>query len=125
MKSGMAKETCTMFDISAKHLSKILSGKKYAGGGDKKRKTDTKTPGLKGCKKKCKLLKSHTAHKDPDESSSSSDDDEDDNRTHQYIKDRPHWMVIFFLCTVVNQSIYEHLSSMQLMYLRLISSACV
>ena len=36
MKSGMAKDACTMFDVSVKHLSKILLGKKYAGGGNKK-----------------------------------------------------------------------------------------
>ena len=75
MKSGMAKEACTLFNISAKHLIKILLGKKYAGGADKKRKTETKTPGPKEHKKKWKSLKSHTAHKDPDKSSSSSDDD--------------------------------------------------
>ena len=72
MKSGMAKDACTMFNVNAKHLSKILLGKKYAGG---KKKAETEVPGPKQCKKKHKSLKSHTVHKDPDESSSSSDED--------------------------------------------------
>ena len=52
MKSSMAKEVYMKFNMSAKHLSKILSGKKYAGGGEKKRKAETETPGPKEHKKK-------------------------------------------------------------------------
>ena len=47
MKSEIAKDACAMFNVSAKHLSKIMLGKKYAGG---QRKANTKTPGLKGPK---------------------------------------------------------------------------
>ena len=83
---GMVKDACMKFNISVKHLSKKLLGKKYVGGGEKKRKVELKTPGPKESKKK-KPLKSHTALKDPDNSSLSSSSDKEDNGTRQSVKD--------------------------------------
>ena len=37
MNSSVAKDACMMFNISAKHLSKILSGKNCAGGGEREK----------------------------------------------------------------------------------------
>ena len=87
MNSGVVKDACMMFNISAKHPSKILLGKKYTGGSEKKRKAESEIPGLKEHKKKRKSLKSHTAHKNPDDSSSSSSSDKEDNGTRQRVKD--------------------------------------
>ena len=89
MNSGMVIDACKMFNISVKMLSKVLLGKKYARGGEKKRKAGLETPGPKECNKK-KPLKAHTAHKDLDDSSLSSSSDEEDNGTRQKVKDQPH-----------------------------------
>ena len=90
MNSGMVIDACKMFNISVKMLSKVLLGKKYARGSEKKRKAGLETLGPKECNKKKKPLKAHTAHKDLDDSSSSSSSDEEDNGTRQKMKDQPH-----------------------------------
>ena len=83
--SGTAKEACEMFEVRAKMLSKILSRKKYLGGGGK----------IKGSKerlKKRKSRRSDIAVKKPEEDN---DDDDNDNQppapkeSRSTIKGRP------------------------------------
>ena len=84
LESRTAKEACEMFEVRAKMLSKILSGKKYLSGGGKMK-------GPKERLKKRKSRRSDTAVKKPEKD----DDDDDDDQppapkeSRSTIKGRP------------------------------------
>ena len=72
LNEAYTKDACQLFDVWAKQLSKVLSGKVYLRGtAQKKWKADA---GPKEWLNKCKSHKSSTAVKEPED-----DDDKDDN----------------------------------------------
>ena len=84
---GTAKEACQLFNIWVKQLSRVLTGRKYLRGGDKK----GTGPRMRG--KKRKSVPSMGVMKKPKMKEGDDDDDEDDdddNTTHQKVKERPH-----------------------------------
>ena len=92
---GIAKEACQLFNVQVKQLLRVLTGRKYLGGGDKK-ETGPKTRGKK--------WKSVTSSSEMKKVKTKEDNDDDNNTSHQKVKDRPHWLAL----------IWEHLHICQL-----------
>ena len=96
---GTAKKACQLFNIQAKQLLGVLTGRKYLGSGDKKG-TGPKTRG----KKQKSVTSSSEMKKVKTKEDGNDDEDDDDNTAHQKVKDRPHWVAL----------IWEHLHICQL-----------
>ena len=65
--TGMAKEACELFEVHAKQLSKVISGRKYLGGMQKKTGKDC------GMKRKSTSSKKGTKKQDDDDSGDGDD----------------------------------------------------